>query len=66
MIRRLLECDEVQVGIAGAIGLAVLLGGAYLLGPPEPVEPEPPAQDVRTLQELLPPKTFWYTAAFDE
>jgi len=66
MIRRLLECDEVQVGIAGAIALAILLAGAHWLGPTEPSEADAPANDVRTLQELLPPKTHWYTAAFDE
>jgi len=66
MIRRLLDRDEVQVGIAGLVGLAVLLGGAWLLGPNEPARAEPPAEDVKTLQELLPARDHWYRVAFDE
>lgn len=58
---RKISRDEIEVAIAGIIGLVTLLAGSYLLDPPRvPVKSERP---VKSLQELLPPASHWYDDA---
>jgi len=60
MVMRKITRDEIEVAIAGIIGLVTMLAGSYLLDPPQVKVDQRP---VKSLQELMPPASHWYADA---